>query len=423
MMTNSRSVPTLQPGQRWHDLFKPFQAGYDRWLLISVIALISVGVVMVASASVSIAAVNYGDSLFFIKRHLFYLGLGLMVALLVTSLPSHLWYRLAPTLLLGALALLVIVLIPGIGREVNGARRWLGVGPFTLQASEVAKFAMLIFMARYLHRHHVKLRREPAAVLVPLSTLVLAGLLLLAQPDFGSAVVMGATVMGMLFIAGAQLWLFGLLLVGAGVLVAVFAVASPYRVQRLITFVDPWADQFNSGYQLTQSLIAFGRGEWLGVGLGNSVQKLFYLPEAHTDFVFSIYAEEFGLVGVLLLTALFAFMVVRIVRIARVAVRRQWWYGAYLAFGVAILMAGQAFINIGVTAGLLPTKGLTLPFISYGGSSLLASCALIATVLRVGMELENPHRPIVVATATPMTELATQSSPTPAALLVREVGA
>lgn len=400
-MTNSRSVQTLKPGQSWRDIFRPFQRGYDHWLLLSVVALISLGVVMVASASVSIAAVNYGDPLFFIKRHLFYLALGLVAVVLVAGFPSHLWYRLAPLLLLGALALLVVVLIPGIGREVNGARRWLVIGPFTLQASEVAKFAMLVFMARYLHRHHVQLRQQPAAVLVPLSILVLTGLLLLAEPDFGSAVVIGATVMGMLFIAGAQLWLFVLLLAAAGVLVAILAIASPYRVQRLITFVDPWADQFDSGYQLTQSLIAFGRGEWFGVGLGNSVQKLFYLPEAHTDFVFAIYAEEFGLMGVLLLTALFGFMVVRIVRIARIAARRQWWYGAYLAFGVAILMAGQAFINIGVTSGLLPTKGLTLPFISYGGSSLLASCTLVAAVLRVGMELENPDRPTVVATSSP----------------------
>ena len=400
-MMNRRSAQPLPMGQHWRDLFRPFQAGYDQWLLLATLALISVGIVMVASASVSIAAVNYGDPLFFIKRHLVYVLLGLGVAVFVAGLPSNAWYRVGPFLLLGALLLLVVVLIPGIGREVNGARRWLAFGSFTLQASEVAKFAMLVFMARYLHRHHVKLRQQPTA------------LLLLAQPDFGSAVVIGATVMGMLFIAGAQLWFFGLLLAGVGVLVAVVAVTSPYRMQRLITFVDPWADQFNSGYQLTQSLIAFGRGEWFGVGLGNSVQKLFYLPEAHTDFVFSIYAEEFGLFGVVVLAVLFGVMVTRIIRIARLAARKQWWYGAYLAFGVAILMAGQAFINIGVTSGLLPTKGLTLPFISYGGSSLLASCALMAAVLRVGMELENPERPKVVTTSAPAPLLRTQGEVNP----------
>lgn len=412
-MMNRRSAQPLPMGQHWRDLFRPFQAGYDQWLLLATLALISVGIVMVASASVSIAAVNYGDPLFFIKRHLVYVLLGLGVAVFVAGLPSNAWYRAGPFLLLGALLLLVVVLIPGIGREVNGARRWLAFGSFTLQASEVAKFAMLVFMARYLHRHHVKLRQQPTAVLVPVGILVLVGLLLLAQPDFGSAVVIGATVMGMLFIAGAQLWFFGLLLAGVGVLVAVVAVTSPYRMQRLITFVDPWADQFNSGYQLTQSLIAFGRGEWFGVGLGNSVQKLFYLPEAHTDFVFSIYAEEFGLFGVVVLAVLFGVMVTRIIRIARLAARKQWWYGAYLAFGVAILMAGQAFINIGVTSGLLPTKGLTLPFISYGGSSLLASCALMAAVLRVGMELENPERPKVVTTSAPAPLLRTQGEVNP----------
>lgn len=407
-MRNQRSAQTLPTSQHWRAVFRPFQAGYDQWLLLSMLALISIGIVMVASASVSIAAVNYGDPLFFIKRHLIYVLLGLLVGIAVTGFPSHLWYRLGPFLMLAALFLLIIVLIPGIGREVNGARRWLAVGSFTLQASEVAKFAMLVFMARYLHRHHVKLRQQPTAVLIPMFFLAVVGALLLAEPDFGSAVVIGATVMGMLFIAGAQLWFFGLLLAGVGALVAVVAVASPYRMQRLITFVDPWADQFNSGYQLTQSLIAFGRGEWFGVGLGNSVQKLFYLPEAHTDFVFSIYAEEFGLFGVVILAVLFGVMITRIIRIARLAAHKQWWYGAYLAFGVAILMAGQAFINIGVTSGLLPTKGLTLPFISYGGSSLLASCALMAAVLRVGMELENPERPKIVTTSTPAPLLQTK---------------
>lgn len=412
-MMKRYSVQTAPLTRQWRDIFRPFQAGYDQWLLLSMLALLSIGIVIVASASVSIAAVTYGDPLYFIKRHLVYVVLGLLVAVTVAGLPSHLWYHLGPPLLLGALLLLVVVLIPGIGREVNGARRWLAFGSFTLQASEVAKFAMLIFMASYLHRHHMALRQKISAVLVPIAILGMVGLLLLAEPDFGSAVVIGATVMGMLFIAGAQLWFFGLLLAGVGALGAFVAVASPYRLQRLITFVDPWADQFNSGYQLTQSLIAFGRGEWLGVGLGNSVQKLFYLPEAHTDFVFSIYAEEFGLLGVVVLAALFGLVVVRIVRIARLAARKQWWYGAYLAFGVAILMAGQAFINIGVTSGLLPTKGLTLPFISYGGSSLLASCALMAAVLRVGMELENPERPKIVMTSasTTMMGLSGEVSP------------
>jgi len=213
--------------------------------------------------------------------------------------------------------------------------------------------------------------------------------LLLLEPDFGSAVVMSGTVLGMLFIAGVRLWQFSALLVLGVSGMAGIALMSPYRVQRLVTFLDPWADQYNTGYQLTQSLIAFGRGEWWGVGLGNSVQKLFYLPEAHTDFVFAIYAEEFGLLGVAVVIGLFILLVSRIFHVAKKALRRQDWFAAYSCFGIAMMLAGQTFINIGVTSGLLPTKGLTLPFISYGGSSLLICTAMVALVLRISREMDN----------------------------------
>jgi cell division protein FtsW len=255
--------------------------------------------------------------------------------------------------------------------------------------SEVAKFMMILFMASYLERYQRELREYWKSMIRPVLLLIgVAGLLLL-EPDFGSMVVVCGTVLAMLFIGGAKLWLFsGLLLAGIGG-IASMALISPYRLERLVTFLDPWAHQYDSGYQLTQSLIAFGRGEWFGVGLGNSIQKLFFLPEAHTDFVFSIYAEEFGLIGVAVVLGLYSLLVSRIVHVARKAVRQEDWFAAYSCFGIAIVLAGQAFINIGVTSGLLPTKGLTLPFISYGGSSLLVCCAMVALVLRISREMDD----------------------------------
>lgn len=374
----------------WQDLVRrPLPGVLDMPLLMSAAALASLGLVVVASASISYADHYYGDGFYFFKRHLVFLALALAGGALVLCIPSRLWSRYSHLLLLAAILLLVLVLIPGIGREVNGSRRWLPLGAINLQVAEVAKFALVVFMAAYLQRHQVAMRQQWQGFARPMAVLVLVGLLLMMQPDFGSAVVIAGAVLAMLFLAGAKLWVFvSLLGVGVGAL-TLLAVTSPYRLQRLGAFLDPWADQFNTGYQLTQSLIAFGRGEWFGVGLGNSIQKLFYLPEAHTDFVFAIFAEEFGLVGVVTVVALFALMVQRIFSVARRAVRRQDWFAAYAAFGIGILLAGQAFINIGVTSGLLPTKGLTLPFVSYGGSSLLVCCAMVALVLRISAEMDD----------------------------------
>ena len=363
--------------------------GLDRPLILAVLVLVSVGLVMIASASVTFAAHSYGDAFYFLKRHTMFVIISACAAMLVVQLPSRLWYRHGMLLLAAAVVLLVAVLVPGVGREVNGSQRWIPVGPFNLQVAEVAKLVMIFFVAGYLERHQREMRQQWQGFAKPVAVLGLIGFLLLMQPDFGSAAVMTCTVLGMLFIAGVRLWQFSLLMLAGVAGLAGIAVLSPYRVQRLVTFLDPWADQFNGGYQLTQSLIAFGRGEWSGVGLGNSVQKLFYLPEAHTDFVFAIFAEEFGLVGVTLVIALFAWMVQRILHIAKKAVRREDWFAAYSCFGVAILLAGQAFINIGVTSGLLPTKGLTLPFISYGGSSLLICSVMVAFALRVGSEMDD----------------------------------
>lgn len=363
--------------------------GLDRTLLLATLAIASIGLVMISSASISFADHSYGDGFYYLKRHLMFLAAGFVVAVLFIAVPSRTWYRYGVPLLLLTVLMLVAVLIPGIGRKVNGSQRWIPLGPINLQVSELAKFVVILFMAGYLERHQRQLRVQWKGFLKPVIVLAFIIFLLLLEPDFGSAVVMSGTVLGMLFIAGVRLWQFSALLVLGVSGLAGIALMSPYRVQRLVTFLDPWADQYNTGYQLTQSLIAFGRGEWLGVGLGNSVQKLFYLPEAHTDFVFAIYAEEFGLVGVAVVIGLYILLVSRVLHVARKALRRQDWFAAYSCFGIAMMVAGQSFINIGVTSGLLPTKGLTLPFISYGGSSLLICSGMVALVLRVSREMND----------------------------------
>ncbi|UTW46714.1 putative lipid II flippase FtsW [bacterium SCSIO 12696] len=376
-------------GLQWS--FTPDSARYlDAKLLLAVLALITLGVVMIYSASVNFAELKYGDSLYFLKRQLMYLMLGSVLALVVLNIPVAFWYQYGLLLLAAAFVLLLIVLIPGVGRSFNGSRRWLGIGPLTFQVSELVKVAVVLFMAGYLQRHHEVLRENWKEIGKPLGILAaLVGLLLL-EPDLGSSVVLSGAVLGMLFFAGVKLWQVGALVTLAGGLLGLAAFLSPYRYQRLVAYLDPWADQFGSGYQLTQSLIAFGRGEWFGVGLGNSIQKLGYLPEAYTDFVFAIFAEEFGLLGVVAVLALFGLLLWRVFAIIRQAVRRCDWFSAYAVFGLGVLMAGQAFINIGVASGLLPTKGLTLPFVSYGGSSLLVSCVMVALILRFGMELHSP---------------------------------
>jgi cell division protein FtsW len=373
----------------WVLLSRRINAGLDTRLLLVACGLASIGLVMIASASISYAEHVYGDGFYFLKRHLIYLGMAVIAGLVVLQVPVRTWYRYSELTTVVAILLLVAVLIPGIGREVNGARRWISLGVINLQIAELAKLAMILFMATYLQRHQLEIRTSWQGFFKPMALLAIVVLLLLMQPDFGSAVVICGTTLALLFLAGVRLWIFGVLFASGAALLGVLAVSSPYRMQRLVTFLDPWADQFDSGYQLTQSLIAFGRGEWLGVGLGNSVQKLFYLPEAHTDFVFAIFAEEFGLLGVVVVVALFAVLVLRILAIGRAAVRRQDWFAAYVTFGIAVLLAGQAFINMGVTSGLLPTKGLTLPFVSYGGSSLLVSSMMVALVLRIGVDMDD----------------------------------
>ena len=334
------------------------------------------------------AAGLYSDPWFFTKRHAIYLLIGLMAGLLMLSVPTHLWHKYSWLLFFAALLLLMLVLVPGVGRRVNGSQRWLQLGPMTLQVSELVKLFSIIFFANYFSNCQQSLRAHWQSFCKPvLLLLILVGLLLL-EPDFGGALVLGITIGAMLFLAGAQLWQCLLLLLSAGGALFVLAVFVPYRFKRLQTFLDPWQDQFDSGYQLTQSLIAFGRGEWFGLGLGNSIQKLLYLPEAHTDFIFAIYAEEFGFAGAVLLFSLFIALLVRIFLISRSAFAASDMFKGLTVFGAGVLLTVQVLINIGVTSGFMPTKGLTLPLVSYGGSSLLASCLLIAMVLRMDYDLK-----------------------------------
>ncbi len=365
----------------------PLSLRIDWTLFCLWFALMSIGLIMVSSASVSFAAAIYQDAWFFGKRHLVYVAIGLVLAMFVVCIPMSVWQKYSGHLLLISLFLLVIVLIPGIGKKVNGSQRWLNFGLINVQVSEIAKFCAVVFFASFFARRYQELHFGWQGFLKPLMVIgVFAGLLIL-EPDFGATVVLSATIFAMMFIAGVKLMHF-LMLIGGGVACLSLAVwLEPYRMQRLITFLDPWADQFNSGYQLTQSLIGFGRGEWFGLGLGNSLQKLFFLPEAHTDFIFAIIAEEFGLVGALIVIGLFAALIWRIVIIAKENLAAGKMFSALACFGIGTLFALQVFINIGVASGLLPTKGLTLPFISYGGSSLLICCVLMAFVMRVQWEL------------------------------------
>lgn len=367
--------------------------GVDGPLLVLALALLGIGLVAIGSASVDYAEVTYGNMWHHSRRHLLYLLLAALVAAIAYRLPVAFWYRSAWLWLLLAILLLILVLIPGVGRTANASQRWLALGALSLQPSELAKAATIVFLAAYLRRQGNALRESWPGVLRPLLVLAVVVVLLLAEPDFGAAVILLGTAFGMLFLAGMRLAHLALLLLSSAVLGALLIVDEPYRLARLTTYLDPWADPYQGGFQLIQSLIAFGRGEWFGVGLGNSVQKLLYLTQAHTDFVFSIWAEETGVVGALTLIALFLALVLRILQIARRAAAAGDVFAAQLGYGVALLFSGQAFINMGASSGLLPTKGLTLPLVSYGGTSLVSACALLGIVLRVARELEASPGP------------------------------
>lgn len=372
---NQRGQPTHSP-----------LALYDKWLLLAVIGLVIIGLMMVASSSVVISTRNYHSPFHFFTRQILYLSFGLLLSVIIIRTDTKIWEQLSIPLLLLSIIMLLLVLVPGVGKVVNGARRWIAFGPIGIQVSELAKLIIILYVAGYLVRQKNLLGKSILAFIKPMIILGIFSILLLLEPDFGATVVIVATVMAMLFLTGVKLRYY----VGLGAIIlaslSILAISSPYRLTRLTAFLNPWADQFNSGYQLTQSLIAFGRGGWLGVGLGEGVQKLLYLPEAHTDFLFAVLAEEVGLLGILLVLILYSILVVRGLIIGSNAYFQERFFASYTAYGITCFLGFQAAINIGVNAGLLPTKGLTLPLMSYGGASIVVCICTVALLLRIDHE-------------------------------------
>ena len=363
---------------------------FDVVLVLVAGTLLCVGLIMVASASMSLAERDYGGVLYFFWRQLGAVAVGLAGAMVMLRTPTEKWERAGTVLAVAAFVLMAAVLVPGFGRTVNGSTRWLSLaGVNLIQVSEPARLLMLLYIAGYVVRRNQELRTTFAGFVRPLALSVVGCGLLLLQPDFGAALMLMVITLAVLFVAGARIRDF--LLCGGAVVVlgALAAVAAPYRVVRLTSFLHPFDDPWNTGFQLTQSLIAIGTGQWAGLGLGGSVQKLFYLPEAHTDFVFAVIAEEFGLAGSVALISLFGVIAWRALAIARAAAVKERWYQASVAFGFAIWQAVQVFINIGVNMGILPTKGLTLPLVSYGRSSILVTLIGFGLLLRI--DLENRH--------------------------------
>lgn len=365
----------------------------DYWLLGAALFLVCFGAIMVASASMTVTVSDRltVSPMFYVYRHLFALALGLGLSFVLFRLPMATWNSLSPLLLFSGVLMLIMVLMPGVGKTVNGATRWISLGVFNLQGSEFVKLFMILYLAGYLVRRQDEVASTIKGFAKPMLLLIATSSLLLMQPDFGTLVVVFTTSMGMLFLGGVMLIQFavlvGLALFAGGLLVYM----EPYRLDRIISFSDPWKDPYNSGYQLSQALIAFGRGEVTGVGLGNGIQKQFYLPEAHTDFIMAVIGEEFGLIGTLAVILLFVFITWRAFSIGRNAERNGQRFSAYVAYGVGLVLALQAIINIGVNVGVLPTKGLTLPLMSYGSNSIIVACLAVMLLLRIDYEWRN-HR-------------------------------
>jgi len=364
-------------------------AEFDQGLVWTTVLLVGLGLVMVYSASIAIAegsrATGYQPT-YYLLRHGLFVAAGVMAAVIAFQIPLRLWQQAAPYLFLLGAGLLVLVLVPGVGREVNGSQRWISLNFVTVQPSEFVKLFAVLYAADYTARKAAHMASFRKGFLPMFVVMMGVGWLLLREPDFGAFVVITVIAMGILFLGGMNWKLFagllGLLLAGFVVLI----LTSPYRLQRVIGFMDPWADPYGKGYQLSHALIAFGRGEWLGVGLGASVEKLFYLPEAHTDFVLAVIAEELGFVGVAAIILAFTWIVARAFMIGRRAASLERYFSALVAQGIGLWIGVQAIINIGVNTGTLPTKGLTLPFVSFGGSALVATCCALAVLLRVDWE-------------------------------------
>ena len=368
---------------------RPAMAEYDRSLAWAAFLLVATGLVMVYSASIAIAEGSRftgNNSAYFLIRQSIFLALALFAATLTFMVPVRVWQGSAPWFFLAGMVLLVLVLIPGIGREVNGARRWLNLVVFNFQPSELMKLAAVMYAADYTVRKHAVMKSFKKGLLPMLGVMLGVSWLLLREPDFGALVVVAVTTFGILFLGGMNgrhfVALVGMLAVGFAALV----LSSPYRMQRIFGFMDPWADAYGKGYQLSHALIAFGRGEWFGVGLGASVEKLHYLPEAHTDFLLAVIAEELGFVGVFAVMGLFVWLVFRAFAIGRQAALQERHFAALTAQGIGIWIGFQTLINMGVNVGLLPTKGLTLPLMSFGGSGLVVNCVALAILLRIDWE-------------------------------------
>lgn len=359
---------------------------YDRWMIVAVVGLLVVGLMMVASSSVMISTKYFHHPFHFLIRQASYLAVGVLLGLIVVRIDSSVLNKYSTQLLLMCLVFLLLVLIPGLGKIVNGSRRWLAIGPIGIQVSELTKLCMIVYVAGYIVRQEKTIRDNVLGFMKPMLVLSIVAFLLLLEPDFGASVVITSSVMAMLFLAGVKLRYYLVLVVLVIISLVLLAISSPYRMARLTAFLNPWADQYNSGYQLTQSLIAFGQGGWSGVGLGESVQKMFYLPESHTDFLFAVLAEELGLLGIFLVLTLYGILIFRGFMIGYAASAQKRIFAAYTAYGLTFWLGLQALINMGVNAGLLPTKGLTLPFLSYGGASLVINCIAIAIILRIDHE-------------------------------------
>ena len=359
----------------------------DFWLLGLVSVLMVIGLMMVASSSIAISEKRFFDSTHYVTRQFLAMGLGLAAAYVVFHIPISFWERHRGKLFLFALLLLVLVLI--FGREINGSKRWLPLVVMNFQPSEFMKLVIVIFMAGYLDRHASAVKESFEAVIRLALPFGVMAILLLMEPDYGSTFVIAVVITGMLLIAGAPWKYFVLTVLPMASLLLTLIIIEPYRMKRVTSFLNPWDDPYGSGYQLTQALIALGRGEWFGVGIGASVQKLLYLPDAHTDFLFSIYGEEFGFIGIVVLVLIYLFILHRLFRIGRKAMDKGLFFGAMIAYGIGIWIILQAMINMGVNLGAFPTKGLTLPLMSYGGSSVLLLIIALAIVFRVDYETRN----------------------------------
>ena len=386
-MSSATRVKSTTPA--WQKIEFKQKLLIDKQLLGATLLLAVIGWLMVTSASMEWSQRNMGNNLAISARHGVYLLLGVCAAFITVHIPLALYRSLSAVLLLLGITGLVLVLIPGIGKEVNGSMRWISLGVMNVQPSEFAKLAAIIYMASYLDRRREEVQSKWSGFIKPLFVLSILSALLLLEPDFGAVVVLMLSTLGLLFLGGVKAGQFILTaagVVGASVLILL---SQPYRLNRLIGYWDPWSSEnvYGSGYQLTQSLIAFGRGEYFGAGLGDSIQKLFYLPEAHTDFVFAIWAEETGLFGAAIILALFVYIFMKAMSLGKAAFSKQQFFAAYVGYGMGLLIGFQAFINLGVNMGLLPTKGLTLPFVSFGGSSLLACFIALGLLLRVHHEI------------------------------------